>query len=245
VRARAAETSCARLSSSSGSGSSCGGSSRPSRCASAGTAALEPALAVVAEAREHAAEWFCGGVEARAAGVVLEAGQRPDHTGLELALEQHVADHAPLAGDGIEGEKADSRHVLTVEAAIAAAEELVAAADRKGRCAPGDRLVQPFRLPEEILGYEQLLSILPAPDVVEVVLAGHDGVSDPERGHLQLVPAPRRSPREHRDVAAVGVDVEVVRVEVSDADRRHRERSQYGFASPREARIRCRPSMAV
>ena len=166
-------------------------------------------------------------------------------SGLELALDQHVADHAALARDGLEREEADAGHVLAVEAAVAAAEQLVAAADREHGRASLDRLVQRLRLPHEILRDEQLLSILPAADVVEVVLARHDRVAHPERRHLELVAAPRRPPREHGDVAAVGVDVEVVRIEVADADRRHPERSQYGFASPREASSRCRPSIAV
>ena len=211
----------------------------------AGAAALEAALAVVAEAREHASERLGAGIEARAAGVVLEAGERPLLAGLELALDQDVADHAPLARDGLEREEADAGHVLAVEAAIAAAEQLVAAADREHGRSAVDRLVQRLRLPREILRDEQLLAVLAAADVVEVVLARHDRVAHPERGHLELVAAPGRPPREHRDVAAVGVDVQVVRIEVPDADRRHCARSQYGFASPREASSRCRPSIAV
>ena len=67
----------------------------------AGAAALVAALAVVAEAGEDAAERLGAVVEARPAGVVLEAGQRAPLAGLELALEQHVADHPPLAGDRV------------------------------------------------------------------------------------------------------------------------------------------------
>ena len=47
-------------------------------------------------------------------------------------------------------------------------------------------------------------------------------------GHLELVTAECRPPREDRDIAAVGVDVEVVGIQMSDADLH--ERSQYGFA---------------
>ena len=166
-------------------------------------------------------------------------------SGLELALDQDVADHAALARDGLEREEADAGHVLAVEAAIAAAEQLIAAADSERRRSAFDRLVQRLRLREEILRHEQLLSILPAADVVEVVRARHDRITHPERRHLELVAAPGRPPREHGDVAAVGVDVEVVRIEVADADRRHPDRSQYGFVSPREASSRCRPSIAV
>ena len=68
----------------------------------AGAAALVAALAVVAEAGEHAPERLGAVLEHRAAGVVLEAGQRARLAGLELALEQDVADHPPLAGDGVQ-----------------------------------------------------------------------------------------------------------------------------------------------
>ena len=76
-------------------------------------------------------------------------------------------------------------------------------------------------------------------------LRGHDPVVHPQRRHLELVPTPRGPALEHGDVAAVGVDVEVVRIEVADPNGGHRERSQYGFASPREASTCCRPSIAV
>ncbi len=193
-----------------------------------GAAALEAAFAVVAEAREHPSERLGTGVEVRTAGMVLEAGDRPPLSGLELALDQDVADHAALAGDGLQRKQADSGHVLAVEAAIAAAEQLVAAADRERGRSAVDRLVQRLSLPYEILRHEQLLSVLPAADVEEVVVARDDLIAHPQGRHLQLVPAPRRPPREHRDVPAIGIDVEVVRIEVADADGRHADRSQYG-----------------
>ena len=96
-------------------------------------AALEAALAVVAEAGDDAAERLGARVEARAAGVVLEARDRAHVAGLELGLEQHVADHPPLAGDRLERQQPDARHLLAVEAAVAAPEQLVAAADREQR----------------------------------------------------------------------------------------------------------------
>ena len=102
-------------------------------------AALEAALAVVAEAGDDAAERLRTGVELRPAGVVLEARERPARARLELGLEQHVADHPPLAGDRLERQQADARHVLAVEAAIAAPEQLVAAADREERRAALER----------------------------------------------------------------------------------------------------------
>ena len=104
-----------------------------------GAAALVPALAVVPEAGDDASERLGAGVETRAAGVVLEAGERLPLTRLELALEEHVADHPLVSGDRLEREEADARHVLAVEALVAAAEQLVAAAHGEQRGAAVDR----------------------------------------------------------------------------------------------------------
>ena len=209
-------------------------------------AALEAALAVVAEPEDHAAERLRAGIEQRAAGVVLEAGDRPPLARLELGVEQHVSDHPPVARHGLERQHAGARHLVALMAAIAAPEQLVAAAHGEQRRAAGDdRLAQRLRLRREIRRDEQLLAVLAAADVIEVVRARHDRVVEPELRHVELVSAPRRAPREHRDVAAVGVDVEVLGIEMPDADRRHAARSQYGRARPRSATIRWSSSIAV
>ena len=146
---------------------------------------------------------------------------------LELALEQHVADHPAVAGDRLERQEPDTRHVLAVEAAVSAAEQLVAAAHREERgAAADDRLDQRLRLRREVLRDEKLLAILPAADVVEVVLARPDRIVHAERRHVELVAPPGSAPLEDRDVAAVGIDVEVLRIEVADADPAHAARSQ-------------------
>src|SRR5262245_56696933 len=61
--------------------------------------ALEAAGAVVSEPGDHAPERHGAGVESGDARVVLEAGQRPPHARVELALEEAVADHPALAGN--------------------------------------------------------------------------------------------------------------------------------------------------
>ena len=131
-----------------------------------------------------------------------------------------------------------------MEVAVRAAEELVAAAHRQQRGPTCDRLQQAVGLPHEVRRYELLLAILSAADVQEVVLAGPDFLSHGERVHLELVSAPGRAPREHGDVAAVGIDVEVVGIEMTDDDL-HAASSQYGRAKPRSATIFRRASMAV
>jgi hypothetical protein len=177
--------------------------------------------------------------------VILEPGERQPLSRLELALDQDVADHAAVAGNGLEGEEADAGHVLAVETAVSPAEELIAAADGKHGGALRNRLVQRVRLVHEILGNEELLPVLPAADVIEVVLSRSDRVVDAQRRHLELVAPPRCALFEHGDVAPVGVDVEVIRIKVPDPDDGHWECSQYGLARPRDASTRWRPSIAV
>src|SRR4029453_2434624 len=214
---------------------------RPDRAADA--TALVPAFAVVPEPGEDPAERLRAHVQHRAAGVVFEPGQGSHPPRLELALEQHVADHPSLPGDGVMREEPDARTLGAVPLAVEAAEQLVAAADRQQRSAVFDRLDQ-ARLAGEVGGDQGLLTILTAADVEQVVLAGPDLLPDPNRLDLELVAAPGRPPAEDRDVAAGGVDVQVVGVEVADADL-HAACSQSGFANPRSVTIRRRASIAV
>jgi len=159
--------------------------------------------------------------------VILEAGQSPPLTGLELALEEDVADHPPLAGHGVEREQPDPGQLVAALVAIEAPEQLVAAADREQRSAALDSSANAFAVGREGRGDQLLLAVLPAADVVEVVLAGPHNVVRTEPSHLDLVSAPGRAAGQHRHVAAVGVDVEVVREEVTD-DNSHSASSASG-----------------
>ena len=74
------------------------------------TTALEPGLAVVSEPMDDATERLGAGVEQRPPGVVLEAGQEAHVPGLELALEQDIADHPRFACDRLVREETDALH---------------------------------------------------------------------------------------------------------------------------------------
>ena len=114
--------------------------------------------------------------------MVLEAGDRPPLAGHELALEQDVADHPPLARDRLVREEADARAArVAVAVEIAAAEELVAAADGEQRRAAVDRRLDRRALRDEVRRDQRLLAILAAADVEQVVLAGADLVADGDR----------------------------------------------------------------
>ena len=60
-------------------------------------------------------------------------------TRLELAFEQHVADHPSVARDRLVGEEPDARHDVTVAPSVAAAEQLIPAAHREQRGTLVDR----------------------------------------------------------------------------------------------------------
>src|SRR5262245_4261521 len=192
---------------------------------SASTDALEPALPVVPEPGDDTSERLSALVELRDAGVVLEAGQRPTHAGLELTLQQTVTDHPPVARNGLERKETRARQLPAVPAAIRPAKELIAAADRQHRHPAGNRLPDRRAPRSEIRCDQGLLAILAAPDVEQVVLARPQLVAEAERLDVEPEPPPARTAREHRDVAAVGVDVQVLRVEVRDPNR-HAARSQ-------------------
>ena len=103
--------------------------------------------------------------------------------------------------------------------AVEAAEQLVAAADGEERRAALDLVAQRVRLAGEIVRDERLLAVLAATDVEEVDLAGRDLVADADRRAPRARARAQRARRvEDGDVAAVRVDVEVVRIEVADAD---------------------------
>jgi hypothetical protein len=189
---------------------------RPDRTADA--AAFEAALAVVPETRDDAAEGLSAWIEHRAPGVVLEAGQEPALAGLELALEEHVADHPALAGHRLVREEADARQYLAVTPAVGAAEQLVAAAHGEDHRAACGRLLQGLALLDQIGRHQRLLAVLAAAHVEEVVLARRDRVAEVDRPVLEADPAPGRASLQDGDVAAVRVDVEVVGVQVADDD---------------------------
>ena len=156
--------------------------------------------------------------------MVLEACERPTAPRHELAVEQHVPDHPLLAGDGLVREETDAGHRVAVAAEVTTAEQLVAAADREQRRAVRNGRLDRVSLRDEIGRDQRLFAVLAAADVVEVVLAGRELRRPPRAPSLELVPAERCPPPKDGDVAAVGVDVQVLRVQVSDADLH--ERSQ-------------------
>ncbi len=140
-------------------------------------------------------------------------------------------------------EQPDAGKLRAAALAVEAPEQLVAAADGEQRGAVLYGLDQPV-LASEIGRDQRLLPVLAAADVEEVVLAGPHVQADADRVHVELVPAPSRPTGEDGDVPTVGVDVQVVRIEVRDPDP-HAACSQYGRVKPRSVTIRRSASIAV
>src|SRR5215210_4609551 len=122
---------------------------------------------VGADGSSDAAERLGADVQMRAAGVVLEAGERPLDAGLELALDQAIADHACAAGDGVKREDAGPGLLGAADVAVERAEELVAAADGEHRGSLADCLTETLSLRGQIGRNQRLLTVLAAAHVIE------------------------------------------------------------------------------
>jgi len=64
-----------------------------------------------------------------------------------------------------------------------------------------------------------MITILAAAEVVQVVSARPDRIAQTDLGDLQTMPSPVEPLTKHRDVAAVGIDVHEVGVEVAQSHR--------------------------
>ena len=114
------------------------------------------------------------------------------------------------------GKRPRTRHPRAVAAPVPAAEQLVAAAHREQGRSRLDRPPEVVAPACEVGRDERLLAVLAAADVDEVERPRLERVTRLDGGHLERVATQGRPAGEHGDVAPVGVDVEVVRVEVRD-----------------------------
>ena len=216
---------------------------------------LVPGPTVVSMTLEDAAERALGRSQARAAAVVLEAGEHPRRLA-QVDLDGDVADQArAVLADGLEVDEADARKPLTSEF-VRVAEQLVAAADGEDHLPGRRRVVQRAALDGgEVGGAQGLVAVLAAADVEEVVGVRVQFVAQAGAGELEAHPAPLAALAQEREVAAVGVDVHQVRIERADAQdvshgrppprwRRARASRGYGAAPRPPARARRLPRRA-
>ena len=97
------------------------------------------------------------------------------------------------------------------------AQELITAAHPQHHRAVICRMAQWVGLVGQVFSDQHLVSILATAQVVEVAVGG-DGVADPDFCDFQRQPPPLQAAPEHRDVSPVGVDVQVIRVQMTQPD---------------------------
>jgi UDP-N-acetylmuramyl tripeptide synthase len=100
-----------------------------------------------------------------------------------------------------------------------------AAFGRFERIPIGDRRVLMLLIKNPAGANEAIRTLVEGAASRVAVIALNDGIAHADRAHVELVAARACPSREHRDVAAVGVDVQVVGVQVPDPDP-HAARSQ-------------------
>ncbi len=153
-----------------------------------------------------------------APAVVLEAGDRPRAVA-EVGLDRDVADQ-PLArlAHRLQVGQPEPGQALLAQL-VAVAEQLVAAADGEQDGSVVDRRRQRLALARDHVGGDgTLVAVLAAAEVEEVVGRGVDALAGAGGGVGEADPTPLAAPLQEEDVAAVGVDVHLVRVEGEQAE---------------------------
>ena len=102
-------------------------------------------------------------------GVVFKSGECPPFPGLELAVEQDVADHPSLSSNRPQVEDPGARKLGSGTVEIRAPQELVAAANGQKCRSACQCLLDGLGVSGQVRRDQGLLAILPAPDVEQVV----------------------------------------------------------------------------
>jgi hypothetical protein len=148
-----------------------------------------------------------------AAAVVLESGDHPGAVA-EIDLDRHVADQArsrlanrPQVGQREAGDR-------LVPELVAVAEQLVTPADRQHHGATVNRPRDGVSLGAQHVGCDQaLVAVLAAADVDQVRRGPVEFLAQTRRRVVEADPSPLAAPPQEQDVAPVGVDVHLVRVQ--------------------------------
>src|SRR4051794_35639289 len=203
--------------------------------------ALAAVPAVVPKALDNGPQRPQPRAERRAAGMVLEADEGGGPPRVELAAQHDVADHARLAGDRFQVDQADAAHLVTMVAAVDVAEQLVPPAYANHHRPLAHRRPQ-IGLPRKQVGNDEaLVPVLAAAEVVDV--GRRQGIAGAAGQEVEADAAPAATPVEHGHVAPVGIDVQMLRIEMADAELHCP--SQYGRTTPRDSSFPRRSSMAV
>ncbi len=174
---------------------------------------LVAVLAVVAVAVEHPSERCGVRAQVSPSAVVLEPREDPGAVA-EIRLDRDVSDQ-PRArvADRLQVCDPQSRDRLVAQL-VAVPEQLVAAAHREQRDALIDRRGDRIALgPHHVLGDQDLIAILAAPDVDQVVFRGVEALARTGSLKAEADPSPLAAPLQEDHVSSVRVDVHLLRIE--------------------------------
>ena len=173
------------------------------------------ALPVIAESVYHAPERVCSVVKCGSARVILESGDPPRGPVHEIAFEQHVADETVMPCLSSNGEQSGAGHLPARNVAVRTPKQLIAATDCEQRAASLDEAAQGRASSRDIGRDELLITILTSADVDEIRVA-RKRTAFINRAHRKLNTTLRGAPGQHRDIAAVGEEIEELRIEMGD-----------------------------
>lgn len=179
--------------------------------------ALSLIFSVVAEADLYLRKGRHGAAEPGFAAVIFKA----DHgtaAAIRHAAEDGVADHTGLGADGIEIQSADKIAADPIVGLIVLSKHLIAAADGEdgetilnGR--PDFTVLAALQIRQKYF----LLEILTSADKQEIKIAQMQDVTDHDTGNLRVNAAPLQTLLHADDVSAVSVQVQYVRIEMTDS----------------------------
>ena len=177
--------------------------------------ALRFVLAVVAVALQHISQRLHARAEIGFTGVILEA----DHIDArQLVAGEHViADHALLAADGVEVERAGEVALHAIPRFVILPQHLIAAADRKKGLSVLDGRPDLLRFgPAQIRKKHLLLEILTAADEKQIICRRIERLAD---GHLRghgFDSAPAQALLHAEDVSPVAVEIQDIGIKMTD-----------------------------
>lgn len=171
------------------------------------TSSFEPVLSVVAISTHHAPERFTLVAEVRATAVVLETGKLA-RLSVHGNLDRDVADQS-WAGFANSSKIDDSESVdASIIELVVLTEQLVSATDREDHLAGFGCGHQRFAFGSvNVVGDLNLVAVLAAADVVEVVGVGIDRIAIVDGGQLEIESMTRAAFLENHQIAAIRVDV--------------------------------------
>lgn len=185
--------------------------------------ALGPVLTIVPVSAHHPRKRPSTGTNEGPTTVVLKTNHGPWATDRRTNPVDHYVSNAPADRqarmDGMHVEYPQTREPGSGSWVIVMPEQLVATTHRQNRHTVVHRTAQPVGLdPEQIVTEELLIPILTTTHEQEVKLATADPVTYPNGHDLDRNMSPFASSGQHKDVAPVGIEVQQISIQVTDAN---------------------------